>query len=353
MPCQSPAELEHGQWRTLPDAVAHICAADCCDKDDAHRQLRKALADGALGMLRWENAQPPPRIGGSTVPLDNPPACIPDSAEIDWEAGTVRDEWGKVAPAPRVLLILGLALRRYWPDMHPRANRDDEDRYEAQQTRWMRGAREKREAEEAAREAVWNAEFAKPMPQRQYFSFGEVADELAFDPTNYAVDAALRARIIEELTVWVRRQQFDLAGGEVARLTGAPPAFEPLQPIPADAILVGVESWLLRRDACRRFLKQSLHPRAPSVLSEWRDVKAAAPVTGKRKPGPEPILRANLCRKMLDDLRSERRTPEALKAIKITALPAEYGGSPNTAAEARNDALAQFSELQNLNSAKL
>jgi hypothetical protein len=97
-----------------------------------------------------------------------------------------------------VPLILSLRLGTYLPALYPRANRDDEDRYEAQQTRLMREAREKREAEDAAREAVWNAEFAKPIHQRQYFSFREVANELALDPTNYAVDPALRANIIED-----------------------------------------------------------------------------------------------------------------------------------------------------------
>ena len=277
MPCQSPAELEHRKWLTLPEAVAYICAADRCERDDARQKLGKALAKGALGSLRWADAQPTPRVGGATIPLDNPPACIPESADIDWEAGTVRDEWGETAPAPRVLLILSLRLRTYLPALYPRANRDDEDRYEAQQTRWMREAREKREAEEAARQAVWNAEFEKPMPQRQYFRFGEVANALALDPKNYTVDSALRANIIEELTVRVRRQQFDLAGGEVATLSGDPPAFEPLPPISPDGIPVGVESWLLRRDACRRFLKKSLLPRAPRVLSEWFPERSATP----------------------------------------------------------------------------
>lgn len=114
MPDQSPAERERAQWRTLPEAVAHICAADGCDKDDAHRQLRKALADGALGMLRWEDGRPEPGVGGATILLDDPPASIPEDAEIDWDAGIVRDEWGEVGPRDRVLLIHRLKLAGMW-----------------------------------------------------------------------------------------------------------------------------------------------------------------------------------------------------------------------------------------------
>jgi hypothetical protein len=36
-------------------------------------------------------------------------------ADIDWDAGTVRDDWGEAGPRHRVLLIHRLALRRFWP----------------------------------------------------------------------------------------------------------------------------------------------------------------------------------------------------------------------------------------------
>lgn len=72
------------------------------------------------------------------------------------------------------------------------------------------------------------------------------------------------------------------------------------------------------------------------------------PAKGMRgKPGPKPALRAGITEKMLTDLRSGRRTPEQLEGDTLAALVAEYGGSQNTAGNARDDALLQFSELQN------
>ena len=48
MPCQSPAELEHGKWLTLPEAVAYICAADRCERDDARQKLVAPVIDSAV-----------------------------------------------------------------------------------------------------------------------------------------------------------------------------------------------------------------------------------------------------------------------------------------------------------------
>ena len=61
------AQRERAKWRALVEAAAHLCAADRCDQDDARRQLRKALADGALWPLSWEDARPKPSAGGSTA----------------------------------------------------------------------------------------------------------------------------------------------------------------------------------------------------------------------------------------------------------------------------------------------
>jgi len=45
---------------------------------------------------------------------------------------------------------------------------------------------------------------------------------------------------------------------------------------------------------------------------------------------------------MLDDLRLGRRTVEELRADTLTAPVAQYGGSPNTANQARKQALEAF-----------
>jgi hypothetical protein len=154
-----------------------------------------------------------------------------------------------------MLLIHRLALRKYWPEMYPRAGREDEDRYEAQQTRLMRAARENREAVDAAWQAAWDAEHAKPRRQRQYFSFGEFADFLARDPRTLALDDGLRIRILSDLADWVLHQQFDLASGEVATLTGDPPSFEPFEPPPLGTIITAPEGLMLRREAGRRYIE--------------------------------------------------------------------------------------------------
>jgi hypothetical protein len=43
------------------------------------------------------------------------------------------------------------------------------------------------------------------------------------------------------------------------------------------------------------------------------------------------MLRTAIADKMLDDLRSERRTPKALQGDTLAALTKQYGGSENTA----------------------
>jgi hypothetical protein len=58
----------------------------------------------------------------------------------------------------------------------------DLDSFEEEQYRRMRAAREEREAYDAACNAEWDAECAKPIAQRRYFSFVELADGLAADP---------------------------------------------------------------------------------------------------------------------------------------------------------------------------
>jgi hypothetical protein len=123
MPYQSRAERERAQWRTLPEAMAHVCAADGCDPDDARRQLLRALTNGDLQPALWEDARPMGRAGGAAMPLDMPPGRDPHwkTVDIDWQAGTVQDDWGEAGPRHRVLLISRLRLREHWPETQPAA----------------------------------------------------------------------------------------------------------------------------------------------------------------------------------------------------------------------------------------
>ena len=243
--------------------------ADDCDPDDARRQLRKALADGALSPLRWEDARPTPTVGDATV---LPPSRDPHwkAVEIDWQAGTVRDDWSEAGSRNRVLLIQRLRLREYWPEMHPPADWDDPERYVAQGARLARKEREEREAYDAARNAVWEAELGKPIECRQWFQLGDLADELARDPYTLAIDHAVRGRIMENLTAWIQRQEFDLAAGEVATLGGKPPSFVLSTPLPPLAILPDPDSTLLRRGAAERFMRAHRElPNAAALVGRW------------------------------------------------------------------------------------
>jgi hypothetical protein len=79
------------------------------------------------------------------------------------------------------------------------------------------------------------------------------------------------------------------------------------------------------------------------VTAEWFG-KDATP--GRQSPGPKPKLRNLITEKMLADLRSGRRSEEQLQGDTLEALAKEYGGSPNTAKEARKEALTRFSQMQ-------
>jgi hypothetical protein len=84
---------------------------------------------------------------------------------------------------------------------------------------------------------------------------------------------------------------------------------------------------------------------------EWRELAISEEnadwlrkAAGKRNkcPGPLPRLRAQIRDKILEDLKSGRRSVTALKSDTLSALAAAYGGSLNTAGAARTDAIADF-----------
>jgi hypothetical protein len=67
---------------------------------------------------------------------------------------------------------------------------------------------------------------------------------------------------------------------------------------------------------------------------------------GGSQPGPKPSVRLAIADKMLAGLRCGHCTPEQLESDTLAALVVTYGGSPNTANRARQDALAAFSNKQ-------
>jgi hypothetical protein len=124
MPYKTKADRERENWITLPEVVGHICSVDRhCDKSAARDELRTALAEGVrvLGPLRWEKERddkPPPFLVTSIVaPTDTPPLGRDWlEAEINWETGRVRDDWGEYKPGQwRVLLMFRPNVLRLWP----------------------------------------------------------------------------------------------------------------------------------------------------------------------------------------------------------------------------------------------
>jgi hypothetical protein len=122
MPYKTKAESERENWMTLPEAVTHILSADKCDDlSAARRQLRAALADGALKPLRWkrESDDRSPPFGSTSVitPSETPPLGRDWlNAKIRWRMGRVRDDWDEFKNGKwRVLLIHGHSLARHWP----------------------------------------------------------------------------------------------------------------------------------------------------------------------------------------------------------------------------------------------
>jgi hypothetical protein len=134
----------------------------------------------------------------------------------------------------------------------------------------MLTARLAREARDRAATAAWKAEYAKPMRERQYFRYDEIGDALAKDSESPEIDSAKRDRIVGDLSDWTIRGEFDSSGdSEVVVLSGEPPFFLPLGPVPPGGILADPDGLILKRNACRRYLRNSSLERAPRLLRNW------------------------------------------------------------------------------------
>jgi hypothetical protein len=152
----------------------------------------------------------------------------------------------------------------------------DPDAYEEQGYRQSRKARLARHAEDAAKKAAWAAQSDKPMRERQFFGFGEIADRLARKPGSLEIDTAERERILHDLDGWIRRGEFDLTGdSDVVILIGEPPYLTPLGPLlplrPGEVeIPIDPDLRMLRRGACRRYIEaNSSLTNAASTLQAW------------------------------------------------------------------------------------
>jgi len=166
----------------------------------------------------------------------------------------------------------------------PPDKRWDPEGYAIEQARRMRAARLRDEAYARRWHRAWAAERARPIGQRRYFSFAEIAEQLARDPHSLATHPKLRERIAGDLAAWVQNRQF--ASGEVVTLSGDPPDFRPFQLTP-DAILVpDAEVLALRRGACRRYAEARAElTGAAGLLHDWFAAEAA---TANTADPPQP-----------------------------------------------------------------
>jgi hypothetical protein len=144
----------------------------------------------------------------------------------------------------------------------------DPEEYEFEQARRMRARRLANEDYDRKLRETLAAERAKPIEQRQYFSWADVAERLARDPRSLAPDPRLRERIVQDLGEWVQNGQ--LAPGEVVTLSGNRPDFRPLELTPGAVLVPDPEVLFLSREAGQRYTEARVElPGAERLLDEW------------------------------------------------------------------------------------
>jgi hypothetical protein len=158
------------------------------------------------------------------------------------------------------------------------------------------------------------------------------------------------------------RERGDFADEEVVARYGDPALFVPISQIPEEPGGLGpalapefirktlwYAAVALTYPAAKRYIERCGLAGAARLLAEWFDeAKETGPPgagkTGVAPPrrGTRPTLRNSIAAKMLEDLRSGKRTADQLRRDTLAALAAQYGGSQNTANAARRRALSKF-----------
>lgn len=132
----------------------------------------------------------------------------------------------------------------------------------------MRAARLKQETDDRRWRQKCAEECARPIQERQYFSFAEIAHQLACDPHTLLVDPELAERIVRELAERVMTGHFTAA--EVTNLYGDPADFQPVQLSPGDYLVPDGEALFLTRTACRRYIEARTElPGGPGLIRDW------------------------------------------------------------------------------------
>jgi hypothetical protein len=181
----------------------------------------------------------------------------------------------------------------------PRDDEWDPEAYVEGQAARMRAAYLKRVASDRRWNAKWDDECSRPIGERQYFTWAEIAQRLACDPHTLAVDTEIAARIVDDLAAWVRRRHF--AAGGVVTLSGDRPKFRPFQLARGEILVPNAEGLFLRREVCRRYAEARAElPGAAGLLRDWFTAGAAeANVTDAARQPPlhgkeQPLLGAAL-----------------------------------------------------------
>jgi hypothetical protein len=144
----------------------------------------------------------------------------------------------------------------------------DPEGYEEEQARRMRARRLRDEAYDRRWRRARDAERARPIGKRRFFSFAEIAERLARDPRSLTIDHELRERIAGDLVSWVQNRQF--VAGEVATLRGRSPDFRPLRLTPGVILVPDAELLFLSRGACCRYVEARAElPGAAGLLRDW------------------------------------------------------------------------------------
>lgn len=205
MPYISKAEHEGAQWVTLPEAVAHVIAADGCAPDEARRQIRAALNDNVLWPTRWaDRVEPPLGSARMQMPNDTPPQAGEwAGAKIDWEAGTVLNEVSEYQIGKwRVLWLDKQSLVQLWPLAAATPDPEEERRVRKwRRERWRR---------------QWIARFAEwQRTARWWIALDELVEWCAHSATTADQAAEDRARDLawHRLAEAILRGEFE-GGGE-------------------------------------------------------------------------------------------------------------------------------------------
>ena len=185
-----------------------------------------------------------------------------------------------------------------------------------------------------------------PGCQGPFYIF-EIAYALARQPGRLETDQDEAKRIAKDIAERYLRGEFEHQ--EVVAKFGDPPRFVPYANTGEyDPETINLNLWYvavaLTYPGAKRYIENCGLAGAARLLREWFGERLA--VGERRRPGPTPKKRNEIAARMLDDLTSGRRTPEQLLGDTLPALSTAYGGSPNTAREARVDALSKHAELQ-------